>query len=108
MGNFQGVQMKNSLALVIAVGLTAIAAPALAHETWPVIPDEVGVAPRIDRLDWLAYRCAFGPVYNFYHGAYYGGEPPAVYLGYAYRPYYRYTAYRVLPRTYVCDTRGYR
>jgi hypothetical protein len=100
--------MRNSLALVIAAALTATAAalavPAQAQQRWPVIPDEVGVAPRIDRLDWLAYRCALGPVYNFYHGAYYGGEPPAVYRGYAYRPYYRYAAYRVLPRTYVCDT----
>ena len=103
--------MRNSLALVIAAALTATAAalavPARAHDRWPVIPDEVGVAPRID-LDWLAYRCAFGPVYNFYHGAYYGGEPPAIFLGYAYRPYYRYAAYRVLPRTYVCDTGRYR
>ena len=27
------------------------------------------------------------------------------YLGYAYRPYYRYTAYRVIPRTYLCSAR---
>ncbi|WP_249142946.1 hypothetical protein [Bradyrhizobium liaoningense] len=27
---------------------------------------------------WDACRCAEGPVYNFYHGAYYGAEPPAL------------------------------
>jgi hypothetical protein len=100
--------MRNALALVIAAALNAtgaaIAVPAQAHERWPVIPAEIGVAPRIDGVGWAPYRCAVGPVYNFYHDAYYGGEPPALYLGYAYRPYYRYTAYRVLPRTYVCDT----
>jgi hypothetical protein len=42
-------------------------------------------------------------VQNFYYGAYYGGEPPASYLGYAYRPYHRYTAYRIIPRTYLCS-----
>ncbi|WP_246732388.1 hypothetical protein [Bradyrhizobium yuanmingense] len=45
---------------------------------------------------------AQGPVNNFYHGAYYGEEPPALYRGCAYRPYYRYRAYRKLPRTYFC------
>ena len=98
--------MRNALSSVIAAALNATVAvvAAQAHERWPVIPPEIGVAPRIDGVGWAPYRCAVGPVYNFYHGAYYGGEPPAVYLGYAYRPYYRYAAYRVLPRTYVCDT----
>jgi hypothetical protein len=41
-------------------------------------------------------------VINFYHGAYYGEEPPALYRGNGYRPYYRYRAYRKLPRTYFC------
>ena len=92
------------MAYVTAVALTATAlsAPAQAHERWPAIPAEVGVAPRIEGTGWAPYRCAFGPVYNFYHDAYYGGEPPALYLGYAYRPYYRYTAYRVAPGTYFC------
>ncbi|MET4152938.1 hypothetical protein [Bradyrhizobium sp. RT7a] len=53
---------------------------------------------------WDAYRCVEGPVYNFYHDAYYGEEPPALYRGYAYRPYYRYSAYRRLPRKYFCVT----
>ena len=102
--------MTNALAFMTAAALTvvALAAPAQAHERWPVIPAEVGVPPRIDGVGWAPYRCTYGPVYNFYHDAYYGGEPPAVYLGYAYRPYYRYAAYRVAPRTYFCDARRYR
>jgi hypothetical protein len=48
------------------------------------------------------YRCSEVPVYNVYDGL-----PlhyvPAVYLGYAYRPYYRYTAYRVSPITLACQ-----
>ena len=75
--------------------------PAHAHERWPVIPQELGIRSPLPRA-WIPYRCSDGPVQNFYHGAYYRGEPPAAYLGYAYRPYYRYTAYRVIPRTYFC------
>jgi hypothetical protein len=52
------------------------------------------------------YYCSDGPVYDFYRSPYLGRQVPAVYLGYVYRPFYRYTAYRVFPRTYVCD--GYR
>jgi hypothetical protein len=77
------------------------AAPARAGGPYPAIPPEVGVAPFIGPT-WDAYRCAEGLPYNFYHGAYYGEEPPALYRGYAYRPYYRYSAYRRLPRTYFC------
>jgi hypothetical protein len=95
--------MKNALALMIAAALTAIAVaePARAHDRWAVVPYEIGVPPPGD-TEWLPYRCSEGPVYNFYHGAYYH-EPPAVYRGYAYRPFYRYTAYRVTPRTYLCS-----
>lgn len=102
--------MRNLLACMSAVALIggAAAGPAEAHERWPLIPAEVGVAPLIGGAGWAPYRCAYGPVYNFYHDAYYGGEPPALYLGYAYRPYYRYTAYRVAPRTYFCDAGRYR
>lgn len=85
------------LAILIAAG------PARAGGPYPAIPPEIGVAPFIGPT-WDAYRCAEGPVYNFYHGAYYGEEPPALYRGYAYRPYYRYSAYRRLPRTYFCVT----
>ena len=70
---------------------------------YPAVPPEVGVAPFIGPT-WDTYRCAEGPVINFYHGAYYGQEPPALYRGYAYRPHYRYSAYRRLPRKYFCVT----
>jgi hypothetical protein len=98
--------MKNALALIgaaaVAATAVALAGPVQAHERWPAIPPELGTLAPIDHA-WVPYRCEDGPVYNFYHGAYYRGEPPAVFLGYAYRPYYRYTAYRVLPRSYFCD-----
>jgi hypothetical protein len=101
--------MRNALALVTAAALAATGvafpAPAQAHDRWPDIPDEVGAGAPIDGVVWIPYRCTDGPVYNFYHGAYYGGQPPAVFLGYAYRPYYRYMAYRVIPRTYFCSGR---
>lgn len=101
----QGVEMRNPLAFMIAAALTAgaVAAPARAQEYWPAVPPELGVRSPIDRFGGVPYRCDYGPVYNFYHGAYYGGRPPAVFHGYAYRPFYRYTAYRVVPRTYFCD-----
>ena len=99
--------MTNASALITAAALAATAVafsgPAQAHERWPDIPPEVGAGVPIDRLAWIPYRCNDGPVNNFYHGAYYGGRPPAVFLGYAYRPYYRYAAYRVIPRTYFCS-----
>jgi hypothetical protein len=100
--------MRHALALITAAALAAIAmgvpGPAQAHERWPDIPPEIGTAVPIDRV-WIPYRCNDGPTYNFYHGAYYGGQPPAVFLDYAYRPYYRYAAYRVIPRTYFCSAR---
>lgn len=98
--------MRNALALVIAGAINATVVPAQAHERWPVVPAEIGVAPRVDGVGWAPYRCAVGPVYNFYHGAYYGGEPPAVYLGYAYRPYYRYTAYLSRAAADLCLRHG--
>jgi hypothetical protein len=85
----------------IVVAAAALVPPAHAGELWPAIPPEIGAAPRIGPA-WSDYRCNLGPVYNFYHGAYYGEEPPALRRGYAYRPYYRYSAYRKLPRTYFC------
>jgi hypothetical protein len=100
--------MRNAFMPAAALALVALAVPAQAHEWRPVIPAEVGVPPRIYGVGWAPYRCAYGPVYNFYHDAYYGGEPPALYLGYAYRPYYRYAAYRVAPRTYFCDAQWHR
>lgn len=100
--------MKNPWAATIAVALAAISAatagPAGAHDRWvAVIPPEIGVTP-LGPAGLVLHRCGEGPVYNFYHDALYS-QPPAVHLDYAYRPYYRYTAYRVIPRTYVCAER---
>ena len=100
--------MKNALALIAAaLAATAVAAPrpALAYERWPDIPPELGIGAPIDAVVWFPYRCSDGPVHNFYHNANYGWQPPAIYRGYAYRPYYRYAAYRAIPRTYFCTTR---
>jgi hypothetical protein len=94
--------MRN--AVIAAAALAALmmpqAEPARAHEAWPVVPSEQGFYP-VNRVGGIPWRCSEAPVYNFYHGAYYL-EPPAVFLGYAYRPHYRYTAWRVVPRTYAC------
>jgi hypothetical protein len=80
-----------------------IGCPAQAGGPYPAVPPETGVAPFLGPT-WDGYRCVGGPVNNFYHGAYYGEEPPARYRGYAYRPYHRYGAYRRHPRTYFCVT----
>jgi hypothetical protein len=109
-----GAGMRNASMLRTAVlsaafvgaALVATAAtltPAQAHERWPVIPEEIGIAPPPARLAWIPFRCSDGPADNFYHGAWYAGQPPALYHGRAYRPYYRYTAYRAVPRTYLCS-----
>jgi hypothetical protein len=99
--------MKNALAMMIVTALAAAAVPlpqpADAQARWPAIPGEIGVS-MVGRAGWFPYRCTDGPVYNFYHDALYH-EAPAVHLGYAYRPYYRYTAWRVIPRTYFCAER---
>jgi hypothetical protein len=101
--------MRSTWALIAATALAstvaAVPEPVHAYDRWPDIPGEIGSGVPIDRLVWIPYRCTDGDVQNFYHGAYYGGQPPAIYLGYAYRPYYRYTAYRVIPRTYFCSAR---
>jgi hypothetical protein len=100
--------MRGALALIAAALVAptmAVGGRAQAHDRWPDIPYEVGAGTPIDRAGPIPYRCNDGAVYNFYHGAYYGGRPPAVFLGYVYRPFYRYTAYRVIPRTYFCSTR---
>src|ERR1700736_1225367 len=74
--------------------------PAQAHDRWPDIPDEVGAGAPIAGVVWIPYRCTDGPVYNFYHGAYYGGEPPGAFLCYASPPSYRYIVFRVYSETY--------
>ncbi len=96
--------MRNALVLIVAAVLVASAVswpePAQAGDRWPVVPGEMGVRA-IGGIGSVPYRCSDGPAFNYYHGAYYD-VPPAIYRGYAYRPYYRYTAYRVIPRTYFC------
>lgn len=92
--------MRNARLILIAALAALLAPSAHAGRRWPAVPPEIGVAPIVGPV-WTAYRCSDG-AYNFYHDAYYGEEPPALYRGYAYRPYYRYTAYRRLPRTYFC------
>jgi hypothetical protein len=99
--------MRNAPALILAAALAAIAVslPERTHarEFWPDVPGEIGVR-RIGGIGWIPWRCIDGPAYNYYHGAFYD-VPPAIHLDYAYRPYYRYTAYRVIPRTYFCSER---
>ena len=56
----------------------------------------------IDVLTCIIPVCLCIPILiDAISGAWYD-VPPALYRGYAYRPYYRYTAYRVIPRTYFC------
>jgi hypothetical protein len=98
------MRCKLALAFVALSGIaSALPAPTHAQALWvPVIPPEIGVGPPPARYGWIPFRCTDEVPNNFYHGAYYGGQPPALYRGYAYRPFYRYTAYRVTPRTYFC------
>jgi hypothetical protein len=70
------------------------------HLPVPVIPPELGVQSPAVRLVAPYYCEPFA--YNFYHGTNYA-EPPATYGGYTYRYYYRYSAYRRVPVTYVCS-----
>ena len=68
-----------------------------------VTPEEIGVGPPPARYTWIPFRCTDELADNFYHGAWYAGQPTALYRGRAYRPYYRYSAYRTVPRTYLCS-----
>jgi hypothetical protein len=92
--------MKHALTFAAALVTIAASLPAQAGALWPDVPPELGVR-RIGELGLVPYRCVDGPVANYYDGAWYD-VPPAAYRGYAYRPYYRYTAYRVIPRNYYC------
>ena len=96
--------MRNPSARMIAAAALALAAallqPAQGHQRWPAIPAEQGVHP-VAVAGWLPYRCSEAPVYNFYHDALYD-QVPAIDRGFAYRPFYRYAAWRRLPRTYFC------
>ena len=90
------------LSAVIALQIACTAGlclPAEAREPVPVIPPELGAQSPAVRQQ-VPYECT--PfAYNFYHGTNYA-EPPATYGGYAYRYYYRYSAYRKIPLTYAC------
>jgi hypothetical protein len=93
--------MRNAPALMIAAALAvSLSAPSHAHKRWPVVPTEAGARP-VGSVGWVPARCSDGPAFNLYHEAYYNA-PPALWLGYAYRPFYRYTAYRAIPRSYAC------
>ena len=89
-------------ALVAAIAVSS-SAPAKAYELWPAVPPEQGPRP-LAGPGLLPWRCSDGYVLNLYHNAWYDA-PPAIDRGYAYRPYYRYTAWRVIPRTYFCAER---
>jgi hypothetical protein len=99
--------MRNAFAVTLAAALAAVALPpqpARAHDRLiAVIPPEIGITPP-GPAGLAPFRCSDGPAHNFYHDALYS-QPPALNGGYAYRPHYRYSAYRVVPRTYVCAER---
>jgi len=95
--------MRNTLTFAAALAAIAASLPVQAGALWPDVPPEIGVR-RIGELGLAPYRCVEVPADNDYHGAWYD-VPPALYRGYAYRPYYRYTAYRVIPRNYFCTER---
>ncbi|MCA6120429.1 hypothetical protein J6500_00720 [Bradyrhizobium sp. WSM 1704] len=93
--------MKPALAVAAALTVSAVMAlQAQAGELRPTIPPELVTLWPLPPPA-IPYRCSTGPVTNAYHGALYDA-PPAIYHGFAYRPYYRYTANRVVPPTYVC------
>ena len=50
-------------------------------------PEEIGVGPPPARYTWIPFRCSEGFADNFYHDAWYAGQPTALYRGRAYRPY---------------------
>jgi hypothetical protein len=95
--------MKSVFTFAAVLVTIAVSQPAQAGTLWLDVPPEIGVR-RIGEVGLVPYRCVDGPAYNYYDGAYYD-VPPALYRGYAYRPYYRYTAYRVIPRNYFCTER---
>ena len=97
--------MRHASVLVATLVATSVllSLPAQAQQFFLVTPEEIGVGPPPARYTWIPFRCSDGPAANFYHGAWYAGQPTALYRGRAYRPYYRYSAYRAVPRTYLCS-----
>ena len=96
------MRFASVLGAVLVATAALLSLPAQAGERYLVIPEEIGVGPPPARYTWIPFRCTEGPADNFYHGAWYAGQPTALYRGRAYRPYYRYSAYRAVPRTYLC------
>ena len=95
--------MKTVTSFAAALAAIGLSLPAQAGTLWPDVPPEIGVR-RIGEIGLVPTRCVEGPADNYYHGAWYD-VPPALHRGYVYRPYYRYTAYRVIPRNYYCTER---
>ena len=91
------------LRTVLIATAAVMSLAAQAQERWPGIPQEIGIGPPPARYALIPYRCGDWPADNFYHGAWYAGQPTALYRGKAYRPYYRYAAYRAVPRMYLCS-----
>jgi hypothetical protein len=92
-----------SLLGAVLVAFT-VALPAHARERYYLVtPDEIGPGPPPARYTYIPFRCSDAFADNFYDGAWYAGQPTAIFRGRAYRPYYRYSAYRVTPRTYLCS-----
>jgi hypothetical protein len=91
---------RTTVQLAIIAATVGCCGLAQAHEVWPIIPPELGV--RSAGVPVLAPYVCVPYAHNFYHGTNYSG-PPAVHLGYAYRFYYRYSAYRRVPVEYVCS-----
>ena len=96
--------MKNAMAWMTAAAAVTVAvttAQAGKRRAFvPVVPYEFGIASP-GRVGGFEYQCSGEPVYNFYHRAYYP-QVPVVHDGFTYRQYYRYTADRAIPKTYVC------
>ena len=95
--------MKTVTTFAAALAAIGLSLPAQAGTLWPDVPAEIGVR-RIGEIGLVPTRCVEGPADNYYHSAWYD-VPPALHRGYVYRPYYRYTAHRVIPRNYFCTER---
>jgi hypothetical protein len=95
--------MKNALGLVAALVITAVVAsrPVEARDHWAPYGSEVVVAGPVVAED--PYLCTGVPVANLYDGIHFRKYIPAVHGGYAYRPYYRYSAYRAVPAAFACQ-----
>ena len=88
------MRFASVLGAVLVATAALLSLPAQAGERYLVIPEEIGVGPPPARYTWIPFRCTEGPADNFYHGAWYAGQPTALYRGRAYRPYYRYAIAR--------------